>query len=82
MLCFIEAIEATRLPACNCGLNSPLFKLFKQSSRRGSQFTGERKSACRDVVDLVGRRVLVADIEAIEAIEAISYLCITIPALM
>ena len=25
-----------------------LFKLFKQSSRRDSQFTGERKSACRD----------------------------------
>jgi len=33
-----------------------LFKLFKQSSPRDSQFTGERKSACRDVVDLVGRR--------------------------
>ena len=35
-----------------------LFKLFKQSSPRGSQFTGERKSLCRDVVYLVGRRVL------------------------
>jgi len=35
-----------------------LFKLFKQSSRRDSQFTGERKAACRDVVDLVSRRVL------------------------
>ena len=36
-----------------------LFKLFKQSSRRDSQFLrGERKLACRDVVDLVGRRVL------------------------
>ena len=35
-----------------------LFKLFKQSSPRGSQFTGERKSACRDVVYLVSRRVL------------------------
>ena len=36
-----------------------LFKLFKQSSRRDSQFLrGERKSVCRDVVYLVGRRVL------------------------
>ena len=36
-----------------------LFKLFKQSSPRDSQFLrGERKSLCRDVVYLVGRRVL------------------------
>ena len=36
-----------------------LFKLFKQSSPRDSQFLrGERKSVCRDVVYLVGRRVL------------------------
>jgi len=33
--------------------------LFKQSAPRDSQFLrGERKSACRDVVDLVSRRVL------------------------
>ena len=41
-----------------------LFKLFEQSSRRDSQFTGERKAAwkaaCRDVADLVCRRVLLA----------------------
>ena len=35
-----------------------LFKLFKQSSPRDSQFTGERKSTCRDVVYLVCRWVL------------------------
>ena len=39
--------------------NTLLFKLFKQSSPRDSQFLrGERKSVCRDVVCLVGRRVL------------------------
>ena len=38
--------------------SSPLFKLFKQSSRRDSQFTGERKAACRDDVDLVSRVAL------------------------
>ena len=36
--------------------NNLLFKLFKQSSPRDSQFLrGERKSVCRDVVYLVGR---------------------------
>ena len=37
----------------------PEFKLFKQSSRRDSQFVrGERKLACRDGADLVCRWVL------------------------
>ena len=34
--------------------------LNKQSSPRDSQFTGERKLACRDGADLVRRRVLLA----------------------
>ena len=51
-----------RLLAYLCALRvgaRKLFKLFKQSSRRDSQFLrGERKSACRDVVYLVCRWVL------------------------
>ena len=56
------ALNATKQPAqellAGHACTAALFKLFKQSSPRGSQFTGERKSVCRDVVDLVGRWVL------------------------
>ena len=44
-------LRALRLRARQPYLTSSV-KLFKQSSPRGSQFTGERKSLCRYVVML------------------------------